>query len=243
VLGLPGIMMFRAQCDDPGPLTIIGPPGLERFVRHTLEDLRYHLNYRLEFVEWNAETDADAWSWHGHQLRWDRLEHSTFCLGYRLEEAARPGRFHPDKAAALGVPPGPLFGRLQAGEPVQAPDGSTVQPAQVLGATRRGRVVAYATDTVPCRGLSTLLAGADLAFVEGMFARVHEAEADAKRHMTAAQAARAAAAARVARLVLVHISPRYTLQEESILETEAREHFPGAEVGRGLQAFEVPLPD
>ena len=30
VLGLPGIMMFRAQCDDTGPLTIIGPPGIER---------------------------------------------------------------------------------------------------------------------------------------------------------------------------------------------------------------------
>src|SRR5512139_3944331 len=31
-LGLPGLLMLRAQVTDPGPLTILGPPGIERFV-------------------------------------------------------------------------------------------------------------------------------------------------------------------------------------------------------------------
>ena len=98
ILGLPGIMMFRAQCEEPGPLTIIGPPGVERFIRHNLEDLRYHLNYSLEFVEWSSAGGEVAWTWHGQLLKWDRLKHSTFCLGYRLEEAERPGRFQDRKS-------------------------------------------------------------------------------------------------------------------------------------------------
>ena len=50
---------------------------------------------------------------------------------YVCQLAATPGRFLPEKAAALGVPKGPLFGRLKAGQPVQAADGRTVQPSEV----------------------------------------------------------------------------------------------------------------
>lgn len=241
VLGLPGIMMFRAQCEDPGPLAIVGPPGIERFVRHTLDDLRYHVNYALEFVEWAPGADRTAWTWHGAALSWEPLEHSTTCLGYRLEEPARPGRFDPLRAEALGVGPGPLRGRLQAGEAVALPDGREIRPGDLLGPPRRGRVIAFATDTRPCPGLRTLCAGADLAFVEGMFADVHAAEAEEKRHMTAAEAAAAAAGA--SRLVLVHVSPRYSLEDEAVLAGEARALFPRAEIASQLAAYEVPLPD
>ena len=49
---------------------------------------------------------------------------------YVCQLAATPGRFLPEKAAALGVPKGPLFGRLKDGQPVQAADGRTVQPSE-----------------------------------------------------------------------------------------------------------------
>jgi ribonuclease Z len=243
VLGLPGVMMFRAQCEDPGPLTVIGPRGTKRFVEHTLSDLRYRLDYRLEFVEWSADAGEVAWSWHGHPLSWEPLSHSAFCLGYRLDEQTRPGRFDPERAAELGVPSGPLFGRLQAGEEISLPDGSTVRPDQVLGPPRRGRSVVFATDTVPCPGLDRLCRDADLAFVEGMFTNAHRSEAADKLHMTAEQAGRAAAGAGVDRLVLVHISPRYTRDDEQTLRDEARRHHPTAEVGRGLQSYEIKLPN
>ncbi|MDD5307213.1 MAG: ribonuclease Z [Deltaproteobacteria bacterium] len=242
VLGIPGILMFRAQADDPGPLAIVGPPGLERFVRHTLEDLRYRLNFELSFVEW-SEGAPLALEWAGHSLFWEPLDHSTFCLGYRLEEATRPGKFNPDAAAALGVPPGPLRGTLQAGEGVTLADGRRVEPGEVLGPPRRGRVLSFATDTRPCAGLARALRNADLAFVEGMFASRHAAEAAEKKHMTALESATAAAEAGVSRLVLVHISPRYRLDEEPLLAEEASAAFPGVEVGKALETYAVPLPD
>jgi len=243
VLGLPGIMMFRAQCEDTGPLTIIGPPGIERFVRNTIADLRYHLSYELDFVEWSEECGDTAWSWNGHEITWHRLRHSTFCLGYRLEEANRPGKFDLDKAADLGVPSGPLFGRLQSGEEITTPEGRVVRPNDVLGESRRGRIVTFATDTRPCDGLNHACKNADIAFVEGMFTDLHKTEALEKKHMTAAQAARAASDSGVKKLVLVHISPRYTTADESILRDEARAVFKNTEVGRGLDVYKIPLPD
>ena len=56
-------------------------------------------------------------------------EGSACC--YICDLADTPGRFHPAKAAALGVPKGPMFGRLKAGQAVELPDGKTVQPAEV----------------------------------------------------------------------------------------------------------------
>jgi ribonuclease Z len=244
VLGLPGIMMFRAQNDDPGPLTLIGPPGLGRFIRHTLEDLHYHINFKYNVIEWSDDAGTEAWLWGDVRLTWERLSHSTFCLGYRLDESQRPGRFNTKQAIELGVPPGPLFGELQAGKTIVTPAGKTVSPEQVLGPSRRGRSMVFATDTKPCVGVERLLKGADIGFVEGMFANEHEAEALAKKHMTAAQAAKIASrVGNVGQLLLVHISPRYSLKDESILEAEAREHFDKARVARPLEVYTTALPD
>ena len=76
-----------------------------------------------------------------------------------------------------------------------------------------------------------------------MLFRSHAAEAREKKHMTAGEAAAAARRAGATRLALVHVSPRYTLEDEARLAAEAREIFPGAAVGRGLQRFDLPLPD
>ncbi len=243
VLGLPGIMMFRAQNESPGPLTIIGPPGIGKFVRNTAKDLHYHINFKVEIIEWSESSGPKAWSWNGVTLKWDTLKHSTFCLGYRLEEPSRPGRFDLEHALRLGVPEGPLFGRLQAGETVVTDAGKEVRPEEVLGADRRGRVVTYATDTRPCAGLARLMERADLAFIEGMFALEHQSDAAKKGHMTASEAALAAVQANPGRLVLVHISPRYTVEDEKILEREAKAHFECAEVARALGVYTIPLPD
>lgn len=243
VLGLPGVLMFRAQCDDPGPLTIIGPPGIERFIKHTLQDLRYRLNFTIHFVEWSEQSQAKAWSWHGHSLFWEPLRHSTFCLGYRLEEAERPGKFDLQKANALNIPKGPLFGQLQNGRAITLEDGTVITPQDVLGPRRRGRIITFATDTSPCNGLKNLCTNADLAIVEGMFTLAHEKEAAEKKHSTAASSAQIAAKANTKQLVLVHISPRYNRSDEDTLQHEAKQFFKNVTIGRALDVYPVELPD
>ena len=49
-----------------------------------------------------------------------------------------PGKFDPGRAAALGVPRGPLCGRLVKGETVTTPDGRQVAPTDVMGAGAPG---------------------------------------------------------------------------------------------------------
>jgi ribonuclease Z len=242
-LGIPGIMMLRTQMEAPEPLAIVGPPGIERFVRQTHENLGFYLNYPVIFREWASGEDAPAFEDDQVRIGWAPLEHSRFCLGYRLEERERPGKFRPHRASALGVPQGPLWGSLQKGQPVTLEDGRKITPDQVLGESRRGRHVAYAVDTRPCRALYHLSEAVDMAFLEGMFLPEDAEHAERKDHLTVVDASRIAGRAGVKRAILVHVSPRYDSEAVSRLEAAAKTRFEGAEMGRDFQIYEVPLPD
>ncbi|HOX17531.1 MAG TPA: ribonuclease Z, partial [Spirochaetales bacterium] len=155
------------------------------------------------------------------------LRHTKPCVGYTLEEDPRPGAFNPDRALELGVPRGPLWSRLQAGETVALEDGRTVRSDEVLGPARSGRKFSYVTDSLYFPEISKEVAGSDLLVCEGMFERALAQSAVEKKHMTAEQAAMVARdAGGVGKLGLIHYSPRYAERELKVLADEAREIFP-----------------
>ncbi len=242
-LGIPGLMMLRAQMDAPDLLTIVGPPGIEEFVSTVRRLLGFHLNFPVRFVQWSDSHGPVAFEDERVRLLWHPLKHTRFCLGFRLEERERSGKFDARKARELGIPEGPLWGRLQKGESVRLDDARLVQSHEVLGPPRRGRHMAYVVDTRPVKSIYTLCKGADLAFMEGMFLRREDEQAKEKGHMTVWDAARIARRAEVKEAVLVHVSPRYGEEDLSELEKEAREQFPRARMGRDQDVYGVGFPD
>ncbi len=241
-LGIPGMIMLRAQMENPDPLTILGPPGTREFLSQSQRTLEYHVNFPLHIIEWASDNSGLAYQDDQARILWQPVKHTRFCLGYRFEELDRPGKFDSARAQALGVPMGPLWGKLQKGESVNTPEKS-VQPSEVLGPARRGRHIAFVVDTRPAPGVYSLCEKADLAFLEGMFLIEHSEHADVKGHMTVVEAARIARKSGAARAVLVHISPRYENSEIGKLEDEARKEFNSVRIGRDLDTFEVSLPE
>ncbi len=239
-LGLPGLLMMRAQVPDAGPLTILGPPGVERFIRQLHESLAFFLDYPLSFVEWHEGGPEAAYEDDLVRILWGPLKHTTLCLGYRLEEHSRPGKFNPDAARALGIPDGPLWGKLQRGEAVTTDRGDIVSSGRVLGPPRQGRKICYAVDTRPSKVLYRLCQDVDLAFLDSMFLPAHHEEAEAKGHMTADDAARVAARAGARRVVLVHVSPRYTEEDTEKFVEAAKKRFENVELASDLQHFTIP---
>lgn len=242
-LGIPGMIMLRAQMDDPDPLVILGPSGIKEFVSQCRKTLEFQVNFPIEFIEWPGDKSGVAYRDHQALIRWEPVKHTRFCLGYRLEEFDRPGRFDPARAEASGIPRGPLWGKLQHGESVTTPAGRIVSPDKVLGPQRRGRHICYVVDTRPVQSIYSLCREVDLAFIEGMFLSEHSEHADDKGHMTVVEAARIAKRAGAAKVVLLHISPRYENSELVKLEEEARTRFDNVKTGRDLDLFEVPFPD
>jgi ribonuclease Z len=207
-LGIPGLLMLRNQDPDPAPLTIVGPPGIRKYVAETLYSMNHTPKFEILYHEWDEKSET-AWQDETVQIRWLPLNHRIFCLGYRLEEHPRPGKFNTAAAEKLGIPPGPYRADLQRGKTVTLEDGTTVAPSQVLGPARPGKIFAFTTDTSRCKNLYPLLNQADIAFIEGTFHPDETMEADRSGHMTISEACRIAGRAGVKRTVIVHLSPRY----------------------------------
>lgn len=235
ITGLMGLLMSLQMADRTDPLDIYGPPGLGEYIRCNRRALNTHFGYPINLVEERSGTTFRKTA--DYQLCSAPLDHGQLCLGFRLEEFDRPGRFHLETARALGVPEGPLFGKLQRGEAVSLPDGREITPDQVLGKARPGASLAFCTDTRPCDAAVELAQGADLLIYEGTFEAGMRAEAHRKGHSTVADAARIAKAADVRQLVITHLSPRYV--DVSPLLAQAREIFPNTRIARDLARFEV----
>ena len=241
VTGLPGILMLNAQVDRTEPLYIYGPPKIKEYVETSRKVLDMYINYPIVVKE--IQAPCVVHSGKDFYIRAFPLDHTKVCVGYTLEELDRPGEFNPDKARELGVPVGPLWAQLQQGFEVQAADGTTVKPEQVLGEKRSGRKFSFVTDTLYKTSIADEVRGSDLLVCEGMFEEELIDQAKEKKHMTAKQSATIARDANVRRMCMIHYSPRYTDRELEKLLTEAREVWPKTELSRDRMNIDIPYID
>jgi ribonuclease Z len=177
----------------------------------------------------------------GYDIMPYRSSHGIRALGFALVEHERLGRFNLERARELGVPEGPLFGKLHRGQPIEV-DGRTIRPEDVVGPSRAGRRIVYSGDTRPCRATLEYAQDADLLIHDATFADDEAQRAKETGHSTAREAADIARRSRVLRLALTHLSSRYA-EDPRAIEREAREIFPRAFVAYDGLTLEIPFRD
>lgn len=241
VTGLPGILMLSSQVERNEPLYIYGPPKIAEYIESSRKVLDMYINYPIVVKEITAPCVVHEGE--GFHVRAFPLAHTKTCVGYTLEEDMRPGEFSVEKARALNVPQGPLWGQLQRGENVTASDGKTVTPEDVLGPARSGRKFSFVTDTLYKPHIAEEVKCSDLLICEGMFEDALLDQAREKKHMTATQAATIARDAKVLKMGLIHYSPRYTDKELSVLIAEAQKIYPEAFLTKDRMKIEIPHVD
>jgi len=238
ILGIPGLLETMAFQGRENPLVIAGPPRTARMVS-ILNGLGCCVrDFEIRVLEMRP---GDSVRMSGYTVTAIATQHSVPSLGYVLLEDMRPGRFNRERAIEIGVPVGPLFGRLQRGESVEI-DGRVVRPEDVLGAPRPGRKIVYSGDTRPTNEIEEASRNADLLIHDGALADDMIDWAVETKHTTAGEAAALAARAGVRRLVLTHISSRYS-EDTTPLLNDARKIFPETMIASDLMRIEVPLRD
>ncbi len=233
-LGVVGLLRTMALQGREEPMDLFGPPGSTRVLNQAI-----HLGVdRIQFpVQIQELQPGQSLGDDDYEIMAFKVRHGTSAIGYRLKEFPRLGRFDVDRARELGIPEGPLFGRLHRGEAVEV-DGRTIRPEELVGPARPGRTLVYTGDTRPTQDTVEAAAGADLLIHEATFSLEDAARAHETFHSTAHGAAEIAAEAGVDALVLTHVSARYSENPAPLLK-EAREVFANTEVARDGLALEI----
>jgi ribonuclease Z len=232
VIGLVRTLGLQGRTD---PMRCYGPKGAKRLLTSALSLGVERVPFEVEIVELEADSAL-------HRGEYDILtyaaDHGSNALGYVLVEKDRLGKFDPARANEAGVPEGPLWGRLQRSEAVTLEDGRIVEPDAIVGAPRPGRKVVYTGDTRPCKATIEAAIGADVLVHEATFSLEEADRAKETDHSTAHEAAEVARMARARRLVLTHVSARYSRDPGPLLE-EAQAVFAETVVARDGMEIDV----
>jgi len=232
ILGIPGMIQSMAFRGRTEPLSIFGPPGLKELIEN-IKNLGYFaLSFEIKVLEFSDGTVLDE---EKYSVRCCRTEHSVLNIAYGINEKKSP-KFIKELALECGVKPGPDFGKLQRGIPVKVGE-KIINPEQVLGKDRKGRIIVYSGDTRPCNQMINFSKDADILIHESTFNNSHKDNAIETGHSTAAMAAEIAKKANVKILLLTHISTRY--KDTKTLEKEALEVFENSIVADDMMILEV----
>ena len=236
ILGIPGLLRTMGLQARTAPVRLHGPRGAQRHLGPLITLGMERPKFPVEIVELRVDEILNRGE---YDIVVGEAKHKGECLSYAIVERDRLGRFDPERARTLGIPEGPMWGKIHKGEPVILPDGSIVEPAQLVGPPRAGRRLVITGDTGPSRTVTDLARGADLLVHEATFGQDEADRARETGHSTAAEAAGVARDAGVRRLVLTHISARYT-REAPELQVEARAVFAAPDIARDGMVVDVP---
>ena len=237
VLGLPGLMQTMALLNREKKLDIYGPPRIGDFLKALKETVPFGLSFPVEIHE--VERAGVICEEEEYYVEAIRSKHAILGYVYGYVEKSRPGKFHPERAEALGIREGPLWGKLQSGKSVRLKRGLIVKPEDVMDIQRRGRKVIYTGDTRPFKGLEKFASEADLLIHESTLGQELADRARDYGHSTPEEAAQTAKKARVKLLVLTHISQRY-LDPELLLQP-AKRIFKNTIIAKDFMKLDIPL--
>ncbi len=226
VLGLIPLIESMSMGGRERPLYLLGPSNLDEYLLCNFKNIYFWPKFKIEIVK---ELKIK-----GVRIRRFPVCHTIEAYGYVVEFEAK-ARLNVKKLRELGVPPGPLWGRLQRGETIEW-KGRVIKPEEVV--RKRSVKVVYTGDTAPCESVIDNARGADLLIHEATFTsdieKVHELG-----HSYASDAAMIAKRANVKRLVLFHISSRYKTPNRHL--KEARRIFPRVYVAEDFMTLVLPM--
>jgi len=240
IFGLLGLLASSGLAGNVQRIDIYGPPDLDDYLKACRRYSQTHFSYpvKVHTVKPGVVFEDDE-----YVVSCALLKHRVPAFGYRIAEKDRPGHFDVKRATALGIPPGPIYGRLKQGEVVTLPDGRRINGADLCGPTQIGRKVVYCTDTIYCDSSVELAQDADVLIHEATFAHQDAELAYQRLHSTSTMAAQVALGAGVKQLIMTHFSPRYAPGNELEIKdllAEAKAIFPKTDLASDFWTYEVP---
>ena len=86
IFGLPGFLASRSfqSSEEQTDLEVYGPVGIKQYVMTSLRTSGTRLPYHVHFKEIDEHSLAWLWKMTSSLFTADKLDHTIFCIGYRV---------------------------------------------------------------------------------------------------------------------------------------------------------------
>ena len=244
IYGLPGLLATLGLSGNSNGIEIYGPSELSNFVISALKNSYCKLSFPLQFIKVEGFASQNNILFENDKVKVNCacLKHRLPAYGYRVSEKDKPGIFDIKKAESFKIPPGPIYSELQSGKKVDLKDGRSFNGKDFCGPPRKGESFVYCTDTVFSQSAVNLSRNADLLVHESTFSKEDEKMAYEKLHSTTIMAAKTALLSNTKKLIITHLSPRYTNKNAitpSDLLKEAKKVFPNTQLAKDFLTAEI----
>ncbi len=230
--GLPGLLASTAMTGRLNPLVIIAPAPIENFINVIIETTELHLTYPIKFID--VDSINESINLFGISLTTIALSHRVASYAFQFSQEFNQGKLDHKKLENLGIPRGPLWGKLQTGQDIQLEDGRLIRSSDVLDQTSKILSTVICGDNDKPELIADLVKqDIDLVIHEATYTQdIADKVGNGPQHSSAKQVAKAFEKAGLKNLILTHFSARYSDKGDSSpsiseLELEARSHYSG----------------
>lgn len=204
--GLPGLLASGAMTGRKKELHLLAPRSVLQWLEHTRELTSLYIPFEIKM---QALEDCTDWADDCLQIEAVALSHRVPCWGYAVQEVGSRAELDSARLQADGLPPGPEWGQIKAGQDVQK-DGKTWRAADYMLLPPAPRKVVIGGDNDQPQLLHTAVQGAQVLVHEATYTEdIAQKVGSRVQHSSAQMLASFADEAKVPNLIMTHISPRY----------------------------------
>jgi len=217
VLGIPGLIQTLAKNGYDKVLEIYGPEGTKERMANMFKAFSFEDKIETKIYEITKKRFFEGNDFFLEALP---LEHGIITIGFSFTEKDKR-RISVDVVRKIGIPDGPLLGKLQSGKSITFKE-KKITPEQATYVVK-GKKLSFIADTVPCNNALELAMNSDILVCEATYADNLKEKAAEYMHMTSKQAGLLANQAKAKKLILTHFSQRYKTMGE--IEDDAKDVF------------------
>ncbi len=256
IFGLYGLLSTMGLYGRRTPLRIFGPNPVGAMLKFFLSYYGEGIGFGIDFTPVSCREPQVICDGGFFEISAFPLNHGIETYGYMLREKLPPLNVRKECIERYGLTLAEIAA-VKRGEDLVREPGPDIEPGIATGFRKFSgtseplmvpnqeltyrpfspRSYAYCSDTAPFPQLSGWLEGADLLYHEATYMQEMQADAAARHHSTARDAALCARDAGVGRLLLGHYSSRYTSLGD--LLSEAREIFPETYLTNDGDVFDI----
>ncbi|MES2767064.1 MAG: ribonuclease Z [Bacteroidota bacterium] len=222
IFGLMPLLSSMSSDRRTSVLHLIGPVGIEKFLKTNAELTGTNLQFEILFKELETDFKGVVFKNNNCVISAAPMDHVVPCFGFKVQEIPQVN-IDREKLRSLGIEPGALVGVLKKNGSATLPDGREIFLKDVIQPEVPGKIFVLCGDTRRTESAVELAQNANVLIHEATFGKDLLENAAQWFHSTTIDAAETALKANVMSLYITHFSNRY--EDLNALLKESQEVF------------------